>query len=144
LSYLSCLVLSSLGANNVLRTPAGFARVWSFDLGLFPMADNLMAESAAQRNARLRAKRKEAMARADGGVREDAAVEKTVAPATPPTVLTKETEAPKPLKPLTTGPNRVQKQPGSNKVYTKHVVFALVSAIVIQLVALNKSLPTKG
>jgi hypothetical protein len=53
--------------------------------------------------------------------------------------------APKPVKPLTSGPNKPQqKQPGQNKVYTKHVLFALVSAIVIQLVALNKSLPTKG
>jgi hypothetical protein len=103
-----------------------------------------MAESAAQRNARLRAARKAAMGRAQGGEKEDAAVEKTVAPSAPPTVLTKEVDAPKSVKPLTKGPNRQQKQPGQNKVYTKHVLFALVSAIVIQLVALNKSLPTKG
>jgi hypothetical protein len=120
-----------------------------------------MAESAAQRNARLRAKRKEAMSRAAGGAREDAAVEKTVAPATPPSaqddkeymsngqsvqdaMYTRHHNSPiKPVKQLVPAkPN--QKQPGSNKVYTKHVVFALVSAIVIQLVALNKSLPTKG
>jgi hypothetical protein len=123
-----------------------------------------MAESAAQRNARLRAARKSAMSRANGGTTEDAAVEKTVAPSAPAksndgnfmangqsvndALYTRHrNRAPKsapPVKPITKGPNRQQKQPGQNKVYTKHVVFALVSAIVIQIVALNKSLPTKG
>jgi len=124
------------------------------------MADNLMAESAAQRNARLRAARKAAMSRANGGATEDAAVAKTVASSDPPKADDKEYMANgqsvqdamytrhhntpiKPVKQLVPiKPN--QKQPGSNKVYTKHVVFALVSAIVIQLVALNKSLPIKG
>jgi len=121
-----------------------------------------MAESAAQRVARLTAARKAAMGRATGGVREDAAVEKAVAsspaPATPTTNddkymdngqsvqdavhTTHRNRPPKQPGTISSATSKTQpKQPGSNKVYTKHVVFALVSAIVIQLVALNKSLP---
>jgi hypothetical protein len=102
------------------------------------------------------------MGRAQGGATEDAAVEKTVASSAPAksndgnfmangqsvndALYTRHrNRAPKPVRPLTNGPNKPQqKQPGQNKVYTKHVLFALVSAIVIQLIALNKSLPTKG
>jgi hypothetical protein len=119
-----------------------------------------MAESAAQRNARLRAARKAAMGRVDGGAKEDAAVSKAVASSPPPKDVERMNDGrsvqdavhtehhnrpPKPVKQLVPANTASQKaQPGSNKVYTKHVVFALVSAVVIQLIALNKSLPTKG
>ena len=97
-----------------------------------------MAESAAQRSARLRAARRDAMGRANGGATEDAAVEKTVAPSAPATVVTKEVPAEKTLKPLTKGPKPQQKQPGQSKVYTKHVLFALTIAFVMKLVANGK------
>src|ERR1035437_5776402 len=115
-----------------------------------------MAESEAQRSARLRAARRDAMGRANGGATEDAAVEKTVAPSAPATVddgkymangqsvqdaihTTHHNRAPKPLRPLSSGPNRPQqKRPGQSKVYTKHVLFALTIAFVMKLVANGK------
>jgi hypothetical protein len=78
------------------------------------------------------------MSRANGGATEDAAVEKTVAPSAPATVVTKEVPAEKTLKPLTKGPKPQQKQPGQSKVYTKHVLFALTIAFVMKLVANGK------
>jgi len=121
-----------------------------------------MAESAAQRNERLRAERKAALARSDGGAREDAATKAVVSPPVPTTkggpsndndMRTRHYTAknpsasvvsnrPKPtLKPVV---NRQAQQGarGSNKVYQRHVLFALVTAFLIQVVAAGKSLPT--
>ena len=115
-------------------------------------SDLAMAESAAQRSARLRAARRDAMSRANGGARESATVDETVTDSRSDNEYmangksvqdaihtTHHNRAPKPLKPLTKGPNKPQqKQPGQSKVYTKHVLFALTIAFVMKLVANGK------
>lgn len=98
--------------------------------------------------------------------REDAAVEKIVAPKPEPASTPAATTEPKPTKVETTASSeRIKARehsttpPGSNfaktwgksmgpkpqaKVYQKHVLFALVSAFLIQIIAQGKSLPVKG
>ena len=129
-----------------------------------------MAETAAQKRKRVlhdhivaaRARREDP--------KEDAAIEKVVAPkpATHPTETPAATTAPsdKPIKVETTADSEHIKArvhsttpPGSNfgktwgkslgpkpqaKLYQKHVLFALVSAFLIQIIAVGKSLPVKG
>jgi|ERR1035437_12974 hypothetical protein len=101
--------------------------------------------------------------------REDAAVEKMVAPkpaATSTPAATTETKPTEPVKIETTEQSERIKthqsattSPGSNfaktwgksmgpkpqaKVYQKHVLFALVSAFLVQIIANGKSLPKAG
>jgi hypothetical protein len=105
-----------------------------------------------------------AMARANGGAREDKAVDKMVSsPAQPPTDQERGTtdrqlktrhynragsgpglanprEAAEKARPIV-----VKKSSGADvKTYQKHVLFAIVTAFVLQLIANGKSLPQVG
>ena len=106
-----------------------------------------------------------AMARANGGEREDAAVDKIVASSTtsedeakptedttasPATTTTPAAKPPvQPVKPVAKPNFATQwgKSLGPKaqaKTYQKHVLFALVTAFLIQFVAAGKSLPKKA
>jgi hypothetical protein len=118
-----------------------------------------MAESAAQRRSRIMKERIASAKTRTQSTREDAAVENTVAPSAPtttPTPTTKETATtvaransrenattPKGSNFPKTWTKSLGPKPQA-KVYQKHVLFALASAFIIQLVANGKSLPIKG
>ena len=112
-----------------------------------------MAEPSSPKKAQLRKNWASAMARTNGGSREDTAVQKVVdPPATQaePQKATETTEVDKPApkgKPARLVQNNnmqpLQKANKDAKTYQKHVLFALVSAFLIKLVAGGKILPTK-
>ena len=114
----------------------------------------IMAESDAQRRARIMRERIRAAKSRSESPAEDAAVERTVASSTTSDSETATSTTPaakppvQPVKPVAK-PNFAN-QWGTSlgpkaqaKTYQKHVLFALVTAFLIQLVASGKSLPTK-
>lgn len=128
-----------------------------------------MAETVAQKRQR---KLHEAVVAARSrreDPREDAAIEKVVTPKPEPAATPAATTPTKPTEPVkvetTANSERLKARehsttpPGSNfgkswgkslgpkpqaKLYQKHVLFALVSAFLIQLIANGKTLPVKG